>query len=53
MENETKNLPLSERVIIQLIEDYHNRFAKKMAIKLIDNIDEDTLNKYMDGVTYD
>jgi len=54
MENPTKKLPLVERVIIQLIDDYHgNRGNEREAIKLIENIPNDKLEEYMEGISYD
>jgi len=53
--NPTAKLPLVERVIIQLSEDYHyGKPNKQDAINFIENnIPSEKLYEYMEGITYD
>ena len=54
MINSTKDLPLVERVIIQIFDDYFDKFNKRDAINFIEsNIPTKKLEEYMEGITYD
>tara|TARA_B100000963_G_scaffold356119_1_gene375619 strand:- start:952 stop:1137 length:186 start_codon:yes stop_codon:yes gene_type:complete len=53
--NPTSKLPLVERVIIQLSEDYHyGKPNRQDAINFIENnIPSEKLEEYMEGIEYD
>ena len=53
--NSTAKLPLVERVIIQLSEDYHyGKPNRQDAINFIENnIPSEKLEEYMEGIEYD
>lgn len=52
--NRTKDLPLVERVIIQIYDDYFNKPNKRDAINFIENnIPKEKLEEYMEGISYD
>ena len=53
--NPTSKLPLVERVIIQLSEDYHyGKPNKQDAINFIENnVSSEKLEEYLEGITYD
>jgi hypothetical protein len=53
--NPTSKLPLVERVIIQLSEDYHyGKPNKQDAINFIENnIPSEKLEEYLEGIEYD
>ena len=53
--NPTSKLPLVERVIIQLIRDYHYGKPNKLdAINFIENnIPSEKLEEYLEGIEYD
>jgi len=53
--NSTAKLPLVERVIIQLSEDYHyGKPNRQDAINFIENnIGSEKLEEYLEGIDYD
>lgn len=53
--NPTAKLPLVERVIIQLCDDYHyGKPNKQDAINFIENnIGSEKLQEYLEGIDYD
>lgn len=53
--NPTSKLPLVERVIIQIYDDYsNNRGNEQVSINFIENnIPREKLKEYMQGVEYD
>jgi hypothetical protein len=52
--NPTSKLPLVERVIIQVYEDYFNKPNKRDAINFIENnVPKEKLEEYMEGIKYD
>jgi len=52
--NPTKDLPLVERVIIQIYDDYfNNRGNEQVAINFIENnISKEKQEEYLEGVSY-
>ncbi|MEL0015290.1 MAG: hypothetical protein VW715_08745 [Rhodospirillales bacterium] len=52
--NPTKDLPLVERVIIQIYDDYfNNRGNEQVAINFIENnIPKEKLEEYLEGISY-
>ena len=44
---------LIEKVIFQLIEDWHDKHHQAEAVKLIENIPVQKLEEYMEGVKFD
>lgn len=52
--NPTKDLPLVERVIIQIYDDYfNNRGNEQVAINFIkNNIPKEKLEEYLEGISY-
>ena len=43
---------LIEKVIFQLVEDYHSKHDRAEAVKLIENIPQEKLEEYMEGVKF-